>query len=85
MSFCWNTGHKFKPIHEFGHVALDILYTYPEDSGVYTVKAKNKHGTDSTQATIYCSPKDKVVYESQLPDDGETVKKLHAMEDAYKE
>ena len=48
------TGHKFKPMHDFGYVALDILYTYPEDSGTYTVQAHNKHGSDTTQATVFC-------------------------------
>jgi hypothetical protein len=49
------------------------------------VKAKNKHGVDSIQATIHCSPKESIVYDSQLPDDGQTVAKLHAMEDAGRE
>lgn len=25
------TGHRFKTTQDFGYVALDILYTYPED------------------------------------------------------
>lgn len=29
---------------DFGYVALDILYTYPEDSGTYTVIARNELG-----------------------------------------
>lgn len=37
-------GHRFKSLHDFGYVALDILYAYPEDSGTYTVKATNDLG-----------------------------------------
>lgn len=26
-------GHRFRTTHDFGFVALDVLYAYPEDSG----------------------------------------------------
>jgi titin len=29
-------GARFKTINDWGHVALDFLHSYPEDSGVYT-------------------------------------------------
>ncbi len=29
---------------DFGYVALDIAYVYPEDSGTYTVKVSNSLG-----------------------------------------
>lgn len=48
-------GHKFKPLYDFGFVALDILYTYPEDSGIYTAKATNKYGSDTTQTVLHCT------------------------------
>ena len=38
------TGHRFKTTHDFGYVALDILYTYSEDSGTYMCKATNLVG-----------------------------------------
>jgi titin len=47
-------GHRFKPVHDFGHVALDILYTYPEDDGIYMCKAINKYGTDMVNAELRC-------------------------------
>jgi hypothetical protein len=37
-------GHRFKTTEDFGYVALDILYAYPEDSGTYWCGAKNLHG-----------------------------------------
>lgn len=47
-------GHRFKSLHDFGYVALDILYAYPEDSGTYTVKATNDLGevTLTTSVTV---------------------------------
>lgn len=38
------TGHRFRTRHDFGYVALDILYAYQEDSGTYMCKATNKLG-----------------------------------------
>ena len=48
------TGLRFRPLYDFGFVALDILYTYPEDNGVYTCKATNKCGSDTTQTQPHC-------------------------------
>jgi titin len=45
------TGHRFRTTHDFGYVALDILYAYAEDSGTYMCKAKNMLG----EATNTCS------------------------------
>jgi len=48
------TGHRFRPMYDFGFVALDILYTYPEDTGVYMCKATNKYGSDVNQVQLRC-------------------------------
>lgn len=48
------SGHRFRPLHDFGFVGLDILYTYPEDNGIYMCKATNKFGSDSTQTQLQC-------------------------------
>jgi len=47
-------GHRFRPMYDFGFVALDILYTYPEDTGVYMCKATNKYGSDVNQVQLRC-------------------------------
>lgn len=37
-------GHRFKTYFDFGFLALDILYTYPEDTGTYSVRLFNELG-----------------------------------------
>ncbi|KAF0303160.1 Titin [Amphibalanus amphitrite] len=46
------TGHRFRTTHDFGYVALDILYSYPEDSGTYMCKATNEVGEAVNTCTI---------------------------------
>jgi len=41
-------------MYDFGFVALDILYTFPEDTGVYLCKATNKYGSDVNQVNLRC-------------------------------
>ena len=66
-----------------GWVALDIKYTYPEDSGVYICKATNKYGEDTTQADIRCRGRKSVIYDSQLPEGSTSVERIQAMEQAW--
>lgn len=47
-------GHRFRPIHDFGYVALDIRDTISEDSGVYTCRATNLVGTAECQVRLLC-------------------------------
>lgn len=46
------TGHRFKTTHDFGFVALDVLYVYAEDSGEYTARAVNDYGEDMTKTNL---------------------------------
>lgn len=39
-------------IYNFGYVALNIMQLREEDSGVYTVRAYNKAGECTSQASI---------------------------------
>jgi hypothetical protein len=45
-------GSRFTETNNFGFVALDILYCYPEDSGTYTCRAKNIVGEAVTSANL---------------------------------
>lgn len=45
-------GHRYRTTHDFGYVALDILYSYAEDSGIYMCKATNKLGEAVNTCTL---------------------------------
>ncbi|XP_015783235.1 titin isoform X1 [Tetranychus urticae] len=66
------TGHRFKTTHDFGFVALDILYIHPEDSGEYIARAVNQVGEDLTRAIIRCRARQKIIYNPQLPKEMES-------------
>ena len=55
-------GTRFRPTYEFSYVALDILWSYPEDSGTYYAVATNLVGTDSTsRAELRCTGTDTLI------------------------
>lgn len=56
------SGHRFRPIHDFGYVALDIVDLIAEDSGTYTCRAVNLLGTDEVICTLKCQSKLGQVY-----------------------
>ena len=46
--------HRFRPIHDFGYVALDIVGLIAEDTGTYTCRATNKLGYAEAVVTLQC-------------------------------
>merc|ERR1712045_981438 len=60
-------GHRFRMTFEFGYVALDILYTYPEDEGEYVCKAFNELGEDITRVELRCKEMPAIQLENQVP------------------
>lgn len=50
-------GHRYRPCYEFGYVVLDLLFTIPEDSGVYSIVATNAYGEVTTSAEVICDSK----------------------------
>lgn len=50
-------GHRFRPIHDFGYVALDIIDVIEEDTGTYTCRAVNLLGVDETNVHLTCRSK----------------------------
>lgn len=47
-------GHRFRPIHDFGYVALDITDLIAEDTATYTCRAVNLVGSDEIQCNLIC-------------------------------
>ncbi|VDN34592.1 unnamed protein product, partial [Gongylonema pulchrum] len=58
---------RFKPTSEFGFVTLDILYAYPEDSGVYECVVVNDKGEASTKTHVTVLPKSGLEFAPQAP------------------
>merc|ERR1712025_1371473 len=74
---------RFTPIYDFGYVAMNFGWGYPEDSGEYICRATNLYGTDETRAIIKCSGKTGIVYESQLPKGMMSIEKIREMESGW--
>merc|ERR1711992_214489 len=77
-------GHRFRLTFEFGYVALDILYTYPEDEGEYVCKAFNELGEDITKAELKCKEMPAIQLENQVPRGMKRSETLVQMEAAMK-
>ena len=58
-------GSRFRPIHDFGYVALDIIGLIAEDSGVYTYRAQNAVGVDETTINFSCKSSKQIVTSSE--------------------
>ncbi|CAB3397921.1 unnamed protein product [Caenorhabditis bovis] len=54
-------AHRFRPMFDFGYVALDLLYAYPEDSGIYTLVARNELGEAQSNVELVVG-NEKVLY-----------------------
>ena len=78
------SGHRFRITHEFGYVALDILYTYPEDDGEYVCKATNALGEDITRCELKCKELPAIQLENQVPKGMKKSEYLVQMEAAMK-
>jgi titin len=50
-------SHRFRTVHAFGMVVLEVLGCKIEDSGTYTCKATNKWGVAEQSVTLECTEK----------------------------
>lgn len=75
--------NRFTPIYDFGYVAMNFGWVYPEDSGEYLCRATNLYGTDETRAVIKTAGKPGIIYESQLPKGMKSIEKIREMEAAW--
>jgi len=69
-------GHRFRTTHDFGYVALDILYAYAEDSGTYMCKATNALGEAVNTGSVNVVARDSLLLDSQHPEGWEKMKSL---------
>ncbi|XP_063986913.1 titin isoform X6 [Diachasmimorpha longicaudata] len=75
--------NRFSPIYDFGYVAMNFGWVYPEDSGEYLCRATNLYGMDETRAIIKTSGKPGIIYDSQLPKGMKSIEKIREMESAW--
>jgi hypothetical protein len=59
------SGSRFMETNSFGFVALDIMYSYPEDAGTYTCRASNALGQAVTSCQLSVHSKKSIVRETQ--------------------
>uniref|UniRef100_T1GPM1 Ig-like domain-containing protein n=1 Tax=Megaselia scalaris TaxID=36166 RepID=T1GPM1_MEGSC len=71
-------GHRFRTTHDFGYVALDVLYVYGEDSGTYMCKATNLLGEAVNTCSIRVLNRRSMILDSQHPDALEKIQKLES-------
>ncbi|KAK9882445.1 hypothetical protein WA026_021476 [Henosepilachna vigintioctopunctata] len=75
--------NRFTPIYDFGYVAMNFGWVYPEDSGEYLCRATNLYGQDETRAFIKTSGKPGIIYESQLPKGMKSIERIRELEAAW--
>lgn len=71
-------GHRFRTTHDFGYVALDVLYVYGEDTGTYMCKATNLLGEAMNTCNIRVVNRRSIILDTQHPDGLEKIQKLES-------
>lgn len=69
-------GHRYRTTHDFGYVALDILYVYGEDTGSYVCKATNLLGEATNTCNLHVVNRRSIILDTQHPDGLEKIQKL---------
>jgi hypothetical protein len=71
---------QFTSINDFGYIALNLAWVYKQDSGEYLCRATNQFGSDETKATLVCTGKSGINYDSQLPPGMTSLARIQNME-----
>ncbi|KAK6058391.1 immunoglobulin I-set domain protein [Cooperia oncophora] len=71
-------GHRFRTAHDFGHVAMDILYAFGQDSGEWTCVAKNDLGEATTSCSFNVLPRSIIYADPQHPASWQRIQELEA-------
>lgn len=69
-------GSRFRTVHDFGYVALDIMYLMQEDAGVYMCRATNLLGEAITSCSLKIKTKSSIVLDTQHPEGLQKIKQL---------
>lgn len=80
---CFLAENRLMPIYDFGYVAMNFGWVYPEDSGEYLCRATNKYGMDETKAIIKSTGKPGIIYDSQLPKGMNSIEMIREMEASW--
>lgn len=75
--------NRLTPIYDFGYVAMNFSWCYPEDSGEYVCRATNLYGMDETRGIIKTAGTPGIIYESQLPKHMKSIEKIREMEASW--
>lgn len=67
-------AHRFHPMFDFGYVALDLLYAYPQDSGTYTLVARNELGEARSNVELVVGTEKVLYLEPHHPEGLERIK-----------
>merc|ERR1719336_1830177 len=76
------SGGRMRISHEYGHAALHIFYTHPEDEGRYVCRATNELGEDQTEANLVCRPLPHLQFQLPAFEDPEESAQLSLLKDA---
>ena len=75
------TGSRVRSTYDFGFISMDIKGVIPEDSGVYTVRARNALGEDVRQCQVTVHGKDSILSGTQHED---SIAKIQYLENLNK-
>merc|ERR1719225_929580 len=76
------SGGRMRISNEYGHVALHIFYTHPEDEGRYVCRATNELGEDQTEANLVCRPLPHLQFQLPAFEDPDESAQLSLLKDA---
>lgn len=78
-------GHRYRTVHDFGYVSLDILYSFAQDSGVYTCVARNEQGEASSDTNVQVVPHQILYLDPQNPQSWQRIQEIEAPKEAPEE
>ncbi|CAJ0920993.1 unnamed protein product, partial [Mesorhabditis belari] len=71
-------GHRFRATHDFGYVALDILYAFTQDTGEWSAVARNALGEDTTLTSFTIAARNSLFLDTQHPESWKKIQEIEA-------